>query len=189
MNYVKGDNIQVGDILGRFNSVVRSPIATTYPAEYHMGNQHPAPSGASRFNAGDYGSNVEPTFVSTDVPDLQGDNDIVVVYRAVHHMAMRLTQIRTSTFYRTDSSWPFAVTVTGRTGLKSGLELYFPMPAGVPAVGDPISQDTTIANNIETFLSNLYTLVSDRRSNSYYGHVFVAQWTCHSNCHGSRGRR
>lgn len=187
MVYAKGGRINTGDVLARFNAVVRGPI-TAFNATYHMGNQHPAPGGTGRHNTGDYGPSTEPTFASSDVPDLQADNDIVTVYRALHHMAMRLTRIRTSHFYRTHGSWSYVAPVSGRTALRSGLELYFPMPAGVPAVGNPISQDTLFANNMETFLSNLYTAVLARRTNGYYGHIFVGQW-CHGSCHGSRGRR
>ena len=73
--------------------------------------------------------------------------------------------------------------VAQRAALKGGIELYFPIPAGLPLQGDNVSMAT-----LNAFLASLFNAVEARRTGAAYGHLFVTA-TCHGNCHGSRGRR
>lgn len=182
MAIVKGDRLQPIDVFNAFMATVYNQAITNFPPTYHMGNQHPAPGGTGRWNAGDYGPNTNPALTVADLVDVLGDPDLVRLYYVLHNMAMQLTRVRYATLYRTNGSWTM-VNVGGITALKTGLELYFPLPAPAILAGDQIR-----AADLNTFLGNLYTEVAARRSNGYYQHLFVAQW-CHGSCHGSRGRR
>lgn len=170
------------DVYNAFMAIVYTPATTTFPATYFAGNPHPAPGGTAFHNPGDYGPNTNPTFTAADIPDTQGMHGIIRAYYALHNMAMQLTRIREAILYRSNGSWTL-VSNAGRTALKAGLEVYFPIPAGVPVPGSNV----TLAN-LNAFLNQLYAEVALRRSNAGYSHIFAAQW-CHGSCHGSRGRR
>lgn len=176
--------LSANDVFNAFITNVYSPITTGSPAVYHSGNQHPAAGGVWPINSADYGSSTEPTFTAASIPDTQTMHGIIHAYYAVHDLAMQLTRIRMAQVFYTNGSWTVTAGTSNRTALKSGLELFFPIPAGVPAQGTV----GVTAANLNAFLASLATAVSSRRNDAAYQHVFVSQW-CHSNCHGSRGRR
>jgi hypothetical protein len=172
-------------ILDRFNSLVRTPIVTSLPPTFSSAAP-PNPAGRG-LTDGDLGPAAEPVFSTSALP-AGGEGAITAVFYILHHWAMQLTRIRRAKVFFIVGWAANTVPVQATVALKSGYELYFPIPT-VPASGTSITSAV-----MDNFLSSLKVAVQKRRDGTeglFHNIIYytACHSNCHSNCHGSRGRR
>ena len=158
------------DIWNRFNALVVGPANAAAPGvTVHSGAYPAVPASViSRVNL-DLGGLGGPALGVGRIPAITGESVINNVFYVMHHMAMELTRHRYVRNFYTISNGTVVEGPLERGAIKDGLELYFPVPGGIPAFGAVVTQA-----QVDAFCNALRTAVLIRRTDPYYAHPLVS---------------